>query len=726
MSSSNFQLHQTLHGYFDGHRLLKSSRELPVEVERTMLILSDMSGPRMVRGFETYLTGYPLKAIKSYAFARTWYAPEMARPGCVWTHTLIIQNSDLARILDLNPILNNFIRPEPNPKSWEQYSSELMMYPEELSSNSNKLRDDPMFQELALRALLALYSMPLSQVFLSADRASADYELLTIALWSQQWARLRRNFRFCTGSIANRKMYNETFDWQIIPYTNYREIKREVPDAVFIDTRDILNDVPKWASFALGDLFNPQPNELRRFLREFGAETSKERPDFIPLLLLYSEYLRVSQGTERISKLTKLIAKLFPSPLDGMRVKARVFGGKDSKLIKRSPYSLNLSEAALLEELASTEHYHAFDAEVLNIKARAAQLVNTDFNQASVIACSISSSKLTPIGEHYIDGIYEGIVLSNELAITADKFDLLYSLLRQKPELAQSPVLWRVSADEQRKFVKFILNVIRPTNEDIKHIVTAMLNGGSDAVVHDIPRIYRNTVIETLLSWCNTLNETEPLSLGVEWKRLLSFNPDICIKWLKNNRQISSGTLLLLAAILDPNSSYVIKGGVSIWGKVASIAKAQVEGTDLISIMSFLLALGFNNPGAGAVKLVIEAYETVHNAAENNQLSDPNWHVLEYLSPTVSWGGEWDKCERLTGALIDYFMQYRWTHKDFLKCLRNPVLLQKILIQTSAQSGIFGLSKRYRFMRKIANKIFKGKLIVTPAQKELFITYFGA
>src|ERR1041385_2809698 len=95
---------QSLHGYSDGHRLLASSRKFPSQVNRTMLMMTDMSGPSMISGFETYLTAYPLPEIESYAFGKTWYAPEMQRPGCVWTHTLLIEDSDIGSITDIRSL----------------------------------------------------------------------------------------------------------------------------------------------------------------------------------------------------------------------------------------------------------------------------------------------------------------------------------------------------------------------------------------------------------------------------------------------------------------------------------------------------------------------------------------------------------------------------------------------------------------------------------------------
>src|SRR5882672_629479 len=83
-------IQQTLHGYSEGHRLLDGSIKFTDELARIVLRMSDLSGSNVVNGFEEYVTGYPLAALGFYALAKTWYAAEMPRPGCVWTHTLFI------------------------------------------------------------------------------------------------------------------------------------------------------------------------------------------------------------------------------------------------------------------------------------------------------------------------------------------------------------------------------------------------------------------------------------------------------------------------------------------------------------------------------------------------------------------------------------------------------------------------------------------------------------
>jgi len=104
-------IHQFLHGYSDGHRVIEGSLKLPNDVARLILRMSDLSGSSVVKGFEHYLTGYPLDSINGYALAMTWYASEMPRPGSVWTHTLVLPVQTMAAIPSLGSLIRLFKRP---------------------------------------------------------------------------------------------------------------------------------------------------------------------------------------------------------------------------------------------------------------------------------------------------------------------------------------------------------------------------------------------------------------------------------------------------------------------------------------------------------------------------------------------------------------------------------------------------------------------------------------
>ena len=86
---------QMLFGYNNGHSLINSSLKKSLMRQRDVDFLSDASG---MGKFSNYITCYPIIEDGYYVFAKTWYADEMQRPGCVWTHVILISFDDLKRV----------------------------------------------------------------------------------------------------------------------------------------------------------------------------------------------------------------------------------------------------------------------------------------------------------------------------------------------------------------------------------------------------------------------------------------------------------------------------------------------------------------------------------------------------------------------------------------------------------------------------------------------------
>ena len=61
MNENTIIIHQTLHGYSNGHHLLESSVLLSDDSKRKMDILSDLSGTDAIDGFDFYYSGYLLE-----------------------------------------------------------------------------------------------------------------------------------------------------------------------------------------------------------------------------------------------------------------------------------------------------------------------------------------------------------------------------------------------------------------------------------------------------------------------------------------------------------------------------------------------------------------------------------------------------------------------------------------------------------------------------------------
>src|SRR5271166_3661788 len=207
LTTQTVKVHQALHGYADGHRQLALSTTLKPRDLKTLLVLSDVSGPGARLLEDGYLTGYPLAESGFYALARIWPATEMPRPGCVWTHTLLIDFTDLAT-LETSTFLQTMFRRPPGASATTGYDAEA------ISDTRAGITFPPVFplvtDSWALLVMAQLYGNPRNPVIVGRPGDKVDDAVL--ALWSQQWPRLRRSFQFCTFTASNRSADGGSFD----------------------------------------------------------------------------------------------------------------------------------------------------------------------------------------------------------------------------------------------------------------------------------------------------------------------------------------------------------------------------------------------------------------------------------------------------------------------------------------------------------------------------------
>jgi hypothetical protein len=286
-------VHQALHGYNDGHRLISSSLQLDASDARVMLVMSDLAGSGMKPSADGYLTGYPLEKSGKYVLARTWAAPEMPRPGCVWTHSLIIENADLAMLMSAQTLLESFIRPT-GMDLRSAYGGPVSVSPQ-LKPN----RIEP--TERTEFLLQALYAFPTRQVVAEAAEPFQDEQVAT-AIWMQQWPRLRRSFGFCTLSGMDRSGKGVVLDLQFVPEKD-RQLRSKFPNAVVADEVAVSDGLLP----LLADLSAPSSSTLREFLKRTGGDVDGGRRAMLPLCELHRSLLE-SHPPDLVSAISALEA----------------------------------------------------------------------------------------------------------------------------------------------------------------------------------------------------------------------------------------------------------------------------------------------------------------------------------------------------------------------------------------------------------------------------------
>lgn len=669
---------QVLHGYANGHQQLAQSRMLSRASERAMLSFSDMSGPAMARGFESYLTGYPLPADGFYALARTWYATEMPRPGCVWTHTLLVEYADLARIADLRSLLPFFTRPRTKIDIAQQYRDSIALYSPIAGERMTEDAGETLSRSFAHAVIDALYSTSGIPVFIGARDASM-YQDMVLCLWTQQWPRLRRSFRFCTGALSDRSLEDTAFDLQVVPYMRVDEVRRGARNGVVI-SGNAIQSIPAskssemdWIAYVLDDLYMQGDTPLRHFLWRFASEAGVDRRVFRYLTQLYIHICDTRAGQVSPSTLVDEVASSLPHPHQAPRLKIALFGHPGQGVSLLAP---DVPESIILRALVTTKTTDAFDANILKIRDRARALWHDQRAEAEALTVEIAAGQTAMLKVAFLEGVARA--LASAQARTS--WQVREALLAIDLSVAFSPELWACpTSDKERILGK--LGQRRIAKHDLCRITAALLAADAGDVAAEARSIFGVDVVRCILEAIDgdTRDATPMLSTG--WRAMLSSCPREVLEWLQDAQSPHTRTIALVASLLDPSSSLVRSSDAAVWLRAADKARSELMGQPYVDFMVFLLVLGVTSDRWGHRALVVRAFQDVYDAIDNGTLGSRAWSTLERVIPARrSWWWERDdRADRLREAVLTKFIDNGWSADDFLACFRNPRALRQAM-----------------------------------------------
>lgn len=701
------KVNQVLHGYSDGHRLMQTSMKMSRDVENKMLLLSDMSGPTMQQGFEHYFTGYPLEEAQVYAFAQTWYASEMRRPGCVWTHTLLIDNADLGKIKDFRILKSLFSRPK-EPLSLQKYKSAIPL----LNSTSILHKQDEWSEDAAGKILSALYAAPPMPIFVPSTSTANCVDLI-FAIWSQQWPKLRRSFRFCTGSLSNRSFEGNLFDLQVIPLDAVRLILRETPSVEMVDPTTSLNwgGAPLWLRVATKDLLQVGEGALRKFMWNFGADVKEGRSSFSHLANIYNLIEAVSHREASLESLIDAIAYGFPHNDEAAHLKLAILSNEMAG--KENAFFSNDMKASLLRTLFTTNKYQPFKLKDKALVNYATGMWETAPEQAKDLILELFSSNLNALGESFLSEMLRLIKLDQAVEIFRRNPDVIPIIISQNPTLATIPQLWSNTFGKQTQFLDAILTSSPISEETITAIIHAMLKVDAYDMARKAIKSFGRKGVFSILDWANNMEGDQFKKLHQELQQALASQPSALVDWLNEAQNPKASTMALILSLLDPNSLEAQNLGEKNWPQLTSLSNEYLDKNALIKAMGFLLALGLKNQVSHSEELVAYSFECVHDAAADGVLEYETWTLLRTELPSLSWWGDWDKCERLRLGLIERFLEDNWRPIYFLRAVKNPeTFRQLVAILKQTENG-------RRFLKGLSFPLSQNEIETTPSQLKI-------
>ena len=600
-----------------------------------------MSGPSMIKNFEAYITGYYLKTDNYYVIAKTWYALEMSRPGCVWTHSILIKTSDLDACFNSYKLLELFRRPSID-LDMEMYSRPIIIATNEIGTTTLRNIDITVIESILSGLYIDIKSSPI----LFPVQNPCAYEELVLLLWTQQATKYKKSFTFCTGAITSRTINGEILDLQFVPVNYKKQLKRDLVNQVIVKQldRETIHTETEWISVAIDDLYH-RSFSLRLYLKEFSDKYNNSRKTFSKLFYLYQICRSVVRKKTTLNNLVLEVKKLFPSKTDGRIIKKEMFGQES---LNNVGIFVGLKEFDKLKELSITRNHNIFCDVDMDMRQRGKSFYWNNSRNALKLISDIAQKRLNRLGDQLFSG-FADVISSEEIFKLAKELPkVIISFLRYMPTLALNKNFWLSIEVDPYEALNILSSTIPKESEKIGQLTNALLTANPSAINMDFVMLFGKRGLFEALNWLNnSLSNLD--SHHAKWKRIVEEAADYCVEWLRKSNNVDPRLVAFIASNINPLSDIIDKYGLSLWVKFTK--KFSFDANSKLSISAFLLPVALTRTGKDADNLLHFSWEIVYKALSENRLNSRSWDVLDKILPDVPIYRYWDRCYRLRKAL---------------------------------------------------------------------------
>ncbi|WP_285348468.1 hypothetical protein [Pseudomonas sp. ME-P-057] len=608
---------QCLFGYNDGHKLLATSLSLGSETS-TLTELSDMA-PGIVFGKSGgYWTGVPAPSIGRYVLMRTWPAPEMPRPGCVWTHALLIDPNVLELLEDLAVLQKSMSRPS-NQADISQYREPLQL----AISAGRSVVDSAIVTKL----LIALYQR---------DRAVVDTDFAgeiddpLFAVWSQQWPRLRRNLRFQTAAAhSHHPAPGVRFDLS----TKIAAIpESDLSPAAALP----------WMSAALLDI-QQGSGELRDFLWRYGSDVKRQRKSFRPLVELYvmDRDLTVIDGHH----IMQIVRDSFPSQQDALLLKQDLVDGVVM------PPAQPAAISAFFHEMAGS----GLPPPTLEGIQRLAELWDSQSAELLAIADEIADA-VEPIAQLVFGACISRLKASKFWSATSDFPKLQDRLLRERPELLLEEGSLQLGDDR----LADLLALVPENAVKLPYFISLLLSKNNKKIADSVFDAFPRITSEQLLN-----AENSDLAVGQAWRSSILSRPNLLLTSAYLGCISRTSLLYDYFVALGGFVPQVLAGGVGPWGKALEESRSDLNSEQENALKTFILILALRTGNQDGQRVVEALFDTIHAKVLRDKLQGEARTILLDCLPELGWFSNWDVGFRLRLMVTAAYIQNDWSPQSF-------------------------------------------------------------
>lgn len=622
MMIDEFYVEQTLHGYSNGHKLLQASSKLSEQDSKKMMILSDLSGNEFINGFERYFTGYSLDD-ERIVLACTWYAEEMKRPGCVWTHSLIFNVHDFLLMReDVASIIKVFKRPNIE-SDFASYSNSLKFVHE----IHEQLDDDN------LKYLLWCIWGNRNPLIIFDDK-STGLEKEIIFLFLTQHDLLEEDYSFCTGSVGLRGYGGKTLQLQIVP----RKISRSklyIGDKTYeAKDKNIIKNYPLWVNKMFDNLKKDNLKKYRNFMAGFSKDY--KQPVYVPA------FMKLYVGSCADKKKATLVTLL--------QMASAIF--KDEKKICNE--ILTLYSKNYFRGWCEKESYNEvleyfidnswLDISSIDIKKMVREGYIADYFGSRRLVKNIIKREESSLNEVLLKEYAELIPENKFEDFTGLEYDCCSTLISIKNEFAMCQEIWKRSKGYQQG----IIRCLKRKEEIIdKKIIQTVLQTSVYDLSYDLYRIYEKECMQVY--WDYLLDKPDNLECEKANGIINIVKDDIEseVKIILCNIT-ERDTLLFLISMVDSYNREIQRLSKEdicrIYNTIMGVNCVQKEKEILAK---FLLPICILADYMLDTEIARFSFEIVNKMLATQNFPEIEWDKLEKILPEVAFYNNWDRCKRL-------------------------------------------------------------------------------
>lgn len=621
------KIHQMLHGYVQGHNLITSSKKLEIEDVDLMKRLSDWTG-YLPHNDEGYLTMYPLPSNNNlYVIAKTWYASEMKRPGCVWTHSIIIDLTNLVAGFNFIDLLNLFVRPQDN--NYENYSKVIDYIP-------GKVKDNIGNWHLKSKDIIFCYGI-LCQMnnpsIARIEQTSYYYEVLCMSILQFLPIGFIQKATVCTGIRNSRNYFNEPFILQLS-----EEHGGKISD-ISLSSQDVfINQYPGIAYIcsALANNNTDTADSLRLFSQDIltSAQNLNAIGDFLRAL----DYAMSGGKNMSFLDIYNYILRFFPNSSDGSFVKTVLCGKNISNLFD--------NELNILSFLATQTNFQINNAFSEDYTRRVKSLEKDDY--LKFISSLSDTEELNDLGKYELIKAAQILTTDDFTMLIDNHWTVFYSIATLSPSVLYQDFWLNTSSTQFCKIFEIYKSNQSYRFADWTKLYKRLLTERV-AIPENIFNSIASNIEHAESIYLDYINNQENCAINRAPDTYTASKFDSVVKWLSIQNKLSPIAAQFIINNFSPITKQVKQTNSSDW-KVFAKSKALSFNEYYI----FLFQLSHNWSDELAISFLKKSFYAIHTLLANEKLTDSQKSYLVPYFAKVSIWHEWDNCKKLRKGLVKY------------------------------------------------------------------------